>query len=287
MASRSPSRTQFGNAGSAGSTGPADPILSVRDLVVRYGTAITALDGVDLEVPPGGITAVLGGNGAGKTTLMRAISGTLGRHGGAVVSGDILVDGESLLPRPADARARTGIVQVPEGRRVFGRLTVLENLRVGRLAGPRRRGDDALDRVFALFPVLADKRRQRGALLSGGEQQMLAIGRALMAAPRLLLLDEPTLGLAPRLIDQIAELLTTIRDDGIPMLLVEQNAAVALDLADSAYVFATGRIALSGTARELRHDDRVRRLYLGDGDDFLTGSVATADPSTAPKGRRR
>jgi branched-chain amino acid transport system ATP-binding protein len=287
MASRSPSRTQFGNAGSAGSTGPADPILSVRNLVVRYGAAITALDGIDLEVAAGGITAVLGGNGAGKTTLMRAISGTLPRHGGAVVAGDIRVDGESLLSRPADARARAGIVQVPEGRRVFGRLTVLENLRVGRLAGPRRRGDDALDRVFTLFPVLADKRRQRGALLSGGEQQMLAIGRALMASPRLLLLDEPTLGLAPRLIDQIAELLTTIRDDGSPMLLVEQNAAVALDLADSAYVFATGRIALSGTARELRDDDRVRRLYLGDGDDFLTASVATVDAPAERKGRRR
>lgn len=276
MTLRSP-RTQLGKPGSAGRGKPADPILSVHDLVVRYGAAVTALDGVSLTVAPGTITAVLGGNGAGKSTLMRAISGTLLRHGGAVVSGGIEVEGRSLLSMPADARARSGVVQVPEGRRIFGRLTVLENLRVGRMAGSPRRSSDQFDRVFTLFPVLAQKRRQRGALLSGGEQQMLAIGRALMASPRLLLLDEPTLGLAPRLIDQIAELLSTIRDDGISMLLVEQNAAVALDLAEHAYVISTGRVALEGPAAELRGDDRVRRLYLGDVDgDPLTASIGTA-----------
>jgi branched-chain amino acid transport system ATP-binding protein len=167
------------------------------------------------------------------------------------------------------------VVQVPEGRRIFGRLTVLENLRIGQIAGAR--DTDQLDRVLTLFPVLAGKRRQRGALLSGGEQQMLAIGRALMASPRLLLLDEPTLGLAPRLIDQIAELVLAIKADGIPMLLVEQNAAVALDLADHAYVFSTGRVALAGPAADLRGDDRVRGLYLGDVDvEPLTASVTTA-----------
>jgi branched-chain amino acid transport system ATP-binding protein len=269
------SGTQLGKQGSAGVGEPADPVLSVRDIVVRYGTAVTALDGVTVAVAPRTITAVLGGNGAGKTTLMRAISGTLERHGGAVLSGEVELADAPLAGMPADARARAGVVQVPEGRRIFGRLTVLENLRIGQLAGGRR--TDRLERVFTLFPVLADKRRQRGALLSGGEQQMLAIGRALMASPRVLLLDEPTLGLAPRLIDQIAELLLTIKADGIPMLLVEQNAAVALELADHAYVFSTGRVALSGPAAGLRDDDRVRGLYLGDADvDPLTASVTTA-----------
>lgn len=265
MTMRSSRRARAVVAGSADSTtGSADPLLSVRDLTVRYGTAVTALDDVTLDVRQGSITAVLGGNGAGKSTLMRSISGNLSRHDGSVIAGDIRFEGRSLLPVATERRTRLGLVQVPEGRRIFGRLTVSENLRVGRFGNSGKKSAGQLDRVFDLFPALAQKRRQRGALLSGGEQQMLAIGRALMASPRVLLLDEPTLGLAPLIIDQIVELLGRIRDEGTTLLLVEQNAGVALDLADEAYVFVTGRIALSGPAVELREDDRVRRLYLGD-----------------------
>jgi len=269
MTLRSTSRTRLGNNGSAGPSGPADPLLSVRDLTVRYGAAVTALDNVSLDVAPGSITAVLGGNGAGKTTLMRAISGTLSRHTGSVLGGDIRFAGTSLLPLATEKRTKAGVVQVPEGRRVFGRLTVTENLRVGRFGstGGSRAGD--LDHVFELFPALAERRKQRAALLSGGEQQMLAIGRALMASPKLLLLDEPTLGLAPLIIDQIVELLGRIRDEGTTLLLVEQNAGVALDLADTAYVFTIGTVALSGPAEALRSDDRVRRLYLGEVDETV------------------
>ncbi|HWH26678.1 MAG TPA: ABC transporter ATP-binding protein [Pseudolysinimonas sp.] len=260
---RSSSWTQLGEDGSAGPTRPADPFLSVRNITVRYGTAITALTDVSVDVSPGSITAVLGGNGAGKSTLMRAISGNLSRHSGAILGGDILLEGESLLGVSPERRAKAGVVQVPEGRRIFGRLTVTENLRVGRFGNPAGRTANDLERIFTLFPALAGKRRQRGALLSGGEQQMLAIGRALMAEPRVLLLDEPTLGLAPLIIDQIADLLDRIRSEGTTILLVEQNVGVALDLADTAYVFSTGTVALSGTAAELRNDDRVRSLYLG------------------------
>jgi branched-chain amino acid transport system ATP-binding protein len=262
---RSSSRTRLRKGGSAGDTrSPTEPLLSVRGLTVRYGATVAALNGVSLDVAPGSITAVLGGNGAGKTTLMRAISGNLSRHTGSVIAGDILFDGRSLLSLAPERRTRAGVVQVPEGRRIFARLTVAENLRVGRFGNPRRHDAGDLDRIFEIFPTLAKKRRLRGALLSGGEQQMLAIGRALMASPRLLLLDEPTLGLAPLIIDQIAELLARIRGDGMTLLLVEQNAGVALDLADTAYVFSAGSVALSGPASGLRDDERVRRLYFGD-----------------------
>ncbi len=246
------------------STEAADPLLSVRELDVQYGAAINALNGVSLAVNTGSITAVLGGNGAGKTTLMRSISGVLSRHSGTVLKGEIVYDNRSILTFAPERRVTAGIVQVPEGRRIFGRLTVTDNLRVGRFGNPqgRKRGD--VERVFDIFPALADKRRKRGALLSGGEQQMLAIGRALMASPRLLLLDEPTLGLAPLIIEQIVVLLDRIRGEGTTLLLVEQNASVALNLADHAYVFATGNVALSGATKALRNDDRVRRLYLGD-----------------------
>ncbi|MEO7125527.1 MAG: ABC transporter ATP-binding protein [Nakamurella sp.] len=253
------------NGGSAGqSARPAEPFLSVRDVTVRYGAAVTALDGVSVDVAKGSITAVLGGNGAGKTTLMRTISGTLSRHTGALLNGDIIFDGQSLRSRPAERRTKAGVVQVPEGRRVFGRLSVLENLRVGRFGNPEGKSVGDIQQVFDLFPALAKLRSRRAALLSGGEQQMLAIGRALMAKPRLLLLDEPTLGLAPLIIKQIVELLGRIRSEGTTLLLVEQNAGVALGIADYAYVFATGRVALSGPSEDLRNDDRVRALYLGD-----------------------
>ncbi len=262
---RSSHRTRLGNSGSADvPRTSAEPLLSVIDVTVRYGATVAALTGVSLEVAPGSITAVLGGNGAGKTTLMRAISGNLARHTGSVLAGDIRFDGRSILPLAPERRTRIGIVQVPEGRRIFARLSVTENLRVGRFGNPRRHEAGDLERIFEIFPSLAQKRRLRGALLSGGEQQMLAIGRALMASPRLLLLDEPTLGLAPIIIDQIVALIDRIRAGGTTVLLVEQNAGVALDLADRAYVFSAGSVALSGTAAALRDDERVRRLYLGD-----------------------
>lgn len=258
------SQSQRVNESAGPAAGPADPLLSVRELNVQYGAAVTALNGVSLDVPAQGITAVLGGNGAGKTTLMRSISGVLARHSGAVLAGDIVYDGRSLAALEPERRVTAGIVQVPEGRRIFGRLSVADNLRVGRFGNPRGRTPGDIERVFETFPSLADKRRRRGAFLSGGEQQMLAIGRALMASPRLLLLDEPTLGLAPLIVDQIVALLERIRHEGTTLMLVEQNASVALNLADHAYVFSTGRVALSGSAEELRNDDRVRRLYLGD-----------------------
>ncbi|MCU1412750.1 MAG: transporter ATP-binding protein [Microbacteriaceae bacterium] len=263
---RPSSRTRLTSSnGSAGDTrSPAEPLLSVRNLSVRYGATIAALTGVTLDVTAGSITAVLGGNGAGKTTLIRAISGNLSRHSGSVLAGDVLFDGRSLLPLSPERRTRAGVVQVPEGRRIFARLTVTENLRVGRFGNPHRHAVGDVDRIFEIFPTLAKKRRLRGALLSGGEQQMLAIGRALMASPRLLLLDEPTLGLAPLIIDQIGELLGGIRAEGTTLLLVEQNAGVALDLADTAYVLSAGSVALSGSSAQLRDDERVRGLYFGD-----------------------
>lgn len=248
---------------------PAAHLLRVTGLTVRYGKAIVALQDISMSVPPGTITAVLGGNGAGKTTLMRTISGTLQRHGGAVLQGDISFAGRSLNSIATEKRTRMGIGQVPEGRRVFGRLTVEENLRVGRFGGQKgKRGE--LGHVYEMFPVLAKKRKQQAALLSGGEQQMLAIGRGLMASPEILLLDEPTLGLAPKIIDQIADLLARIRSEGTTLLLVEQNAGVALDLADYAYVFSSSELAIEGSAEALKADDRVRRLYLGESLDDET-----------------
>ncbi|MGH8894321.1 MAG: ABC transporter ATP-binding protein, partial [Actinomycetes bacterium] len=217
------------------------------------------------EVPQGGVVAVLGSNGAGKTTLLRAVSGVLDRHLGQVVGGSIQFAGTSIDRQAADRRVKAGIVQVPEGRRVFAELTVEENLRVGRFGRRRRRADgDGIDRIYSLFPVLSDRRGQHAGLLSGGEQQMLAIGRALMSSPTLLMLDEPSLGLAPRIIERIVELLQEIHGQGTAMLLVEQNAAVALDLAEHAYVLNVGRVALAGPAAELRQSDEVRRLYLGE-----------------------
>ncbi|MGH3383150.1 MAG: ABC transporter ATP-binding protein [Nocardioidaceae bacterium] len=242
------------------------PLLRVRDLGVRYGEAVSALTGVSVDVPSGGIVAVLGSNGAGKSTLLRAVSGILARHSGRVVSGTVEFAGTAIDRQPADRRVKQGIVQVPEGRRIFGELTVQENLRVGGLS-KKRRGDGELERVFALFPALAKRRTRRAALLSGGEQQMLAIGRGLMASPRLLLLDEPSLGLAPQIVEQIVDLLRDINQDGTSLLLVEQNAAVALELADYAYVLTVGRVALDGPAAELRRSDEVRRLYLGEIDE--------------------
>ncbi|MGW4804572.1 ABC transporter ATP-binding protein [Kitasatospora sp. NPDC004272] len=247
---------------------PPRPGLEVHDLTVSYGRSVRALTGVSLTVPDRGIVALLGSNGAGKSTLLRTVSGTLRLHGGAVDRGGASFDGAPLDGRDAAAAVRAGIVQVPEGRGVFPKLTVRENLRCGTLGLGRRaraRSRARQERVLDLFPVLAQRRGQAAGLLSGGEQQMLAMGRALMASPRLLLLDEPSLGLAPLMVARIAELVREINRQGTGILVVEQNAAMALELSDHAYVLEVGELRLQGPSAELAASDRVRRLYLGEG----------------------
>jgi branched-chain amino acid transport system ATP-binding protein len=239
------------------------PVLSIDSLHVSYG-GVQAVRGVSMEVPDGKVVAVLGSNGAGKTTLLRTISGTLKLQGGRVESGSVRFGDNDLRGRDPAQTVRMGLVQVPEGRRIFGRLTVEENLRAGGMGSKDRAAKaKAQERVYELFPVLKERTAQRGVLLSGGEQQMLAIGRALMASPRLLLLDEPSLGLAPRIIGQIGEVIAEINRQGTSVLLVEQNATMALGVADLAYVLDVGEVSLSGDARELSRTDEVQRLYLG------------------------
>jgi branched-chain amino acid transport system ATP-binding protein len=233
-------------------------MLSVDGLEVAYGE-IRALKGVALEVGRGEIVALLGNNGAGKTTTLKTISGLLRPTRGAVT-----LDGEPLVGVPPHDIVSKGIAHVPEGRRIFNRLTVRENLVMG--AYLRRDAGIAgdLDRVFALFPRLKERAVQVAGTLSGGEQQMLAIGRALMLSPRLLLLDEPSMGLAPVLVEQIFDTIADINRQGTTILLVEQNAAMALSIAHRGYVLETGTIALTGTAAELSDNAEVRRAYLGE-----------------------
>ena len=243
-------------------------MLSIDGLHVTYGGAVQALRGISLAVPDGKVVAVLGSNGAGKSTLLRAISGTLRLHRGRVDAGTIRYDDTQLGNRDPAQTVRLGLVQVPEGRRIFGRLTVEENLRAGGMGNRDKAAKaKARDRVYELFPVLRERSAQRGALLSGGEQQMLAIGRALMASPKLLLLDEPSLGLAPRIIGQIGEVVAEINRQGTSVLLVEQNATMALGVADLACVLDVGEVSLSGSAAELARTDEVQRLYLGHDSD--------------------
>jgi len=233
-------------------------VLEIDGLQVFYGE-IQALKGVALEVRQGEIVTLLGNNGAGKTTTLMSISGLVTPR-----SGRITLEGRPLAGVPAHEIVRRGIAHVPEGRRIFKRLTVLENLMMG--AYPRR--DDAipadLDRTLALFPILRDRLAQVAGTLSGGEQQMLAIGRALMASPRLLLLDEPSMGLSPVLVERIFETIADINRQGTTLLVVEQNAAMALAIAHRGYVLETGAVALSGTAAELAQNPDVRRVYLGE-----------------------
>ena len=247
-----------------GGEGADDALLRVADLYVSYTGAVRALAGVSLSVHDGAVVSVLGSNGAGKSTLLRAISGTLPRHGGAIASGSIELAGRSLIGVDAADVARGGLVQVPEGRRIFGNLTVAENLRAGGMAA-RDKGEReaARRRVLELFPILGQRAVQRAGLLSGGEQQMLAIGRALMAGPRVLLLDEPSLGLAPKIVEQVGEAIREINRQGVTVVLVEQNAAMALAVSDSAVVLEVGRVSLSGEADELAATDGVRDRYLG------------------------
>jgi ABC-type branched-subunit amino acid transport system ATPase component len=263
-----------------GLTGDAnESILEVADLHVSYG-GVRALRGVSLAVPQGQIVAVLGNNGAGKSTLLRAISGTLALHHATVDRGAVRLGDRELAGLDPAKVVRAGVVQVPEGRRIFGELTVEENLRAGAFGRSERAGArEAHDRVFDLFPRLKDRRSQHGALLSGGEQQMLAIGRALMSDPKVLLLDEPSLGLAPQLVDRIGEIIQEINQQGTAVVLVEQNAAMALKIAHRAYVLEVGQVALEGDARELAGRDEVRERYLGIAGEEDVQKV-TAEPIT-------
>jgi branched-chain amino acid transport system ATP-binding protein len=232
-------------------------VLDVADLSVAYGQRC-ALDRVSLTVAPGEIVALLGANGSGKSTMLRAISGLV-----RPMTGTIRWEGRDLGRLPADAIVTHGVGHVPEGRDVFTDFTVLENLLVGAHTVAAREVSGRLEAAYALFPVLRERRRQRAGTLSGGEQQMLAIARALMTRPRLLLLDEPSLGLAPRLVREIFRVVRTINADGVAVLLVEQNARAALAVAARGYVLETGRVVASGPASELALDPRIRAAYLG------------------------
>ena len=239
-------------------------LLEVQQLRVRYGTAGLALDGVDFSVPQGGAVALLGANGAGKTTALRAITGLLRFNGGSVTGGQIRFDGHSVLGRDPDWLVGAGIAQVLEGRRVVAELTVSENLRIGAFSPrTRRRERELRDRQLELFPRLRERLTQPAGLLSGGEQQMLAIARALMAQPRLLVLDEPSLGLAPQVVAQIADVLNAIVRRGTSVLLVEQSTALALRTTTHAYLFETGRVRAHDETAALLGDERVRASYLG------------------------
>jgi branched-chain amino acid transport system ATP-binding protein len=233
-------------------------VLEIRGLRAAYGP-IEALRGVDLDVRAGELVCLLGANGAGKSTALRVISGLL-----RPTHGSILFEGQPIAGREPAAILSAGIAHCPEGRRVFPHLTVDENLRMGAYIRRDREGIAAdLDRVCTHFPVLAERRRQAAGTLSGGEQQMLAIGRALMARPKLILFDEPSLGLAPTIVETTFGIIADIRRQGTTVLMVEQNAYLALRMADRGYVLETGRIALAGAAPDLLADDHVRRAYLG------------------------
>lgn len=232
------------------------PLLKVENLRAGYGQ-IEALHGVDLEINSGEIVCLIGNNGAGKSTTLMSISGIVKQKTGRIAFRD--EEMTSLAPHKIVAK---GISQVPEGRRIFPTLTVEENLRAGGFLHPKR-NKEKMEEVFELFPRLKERRRQLGGSMSGGEQQMLAIGRAMVNEPSLLMMDEPSLGLAPQIIDSIFEAALALRSRGMTILLIEQNANLALDVSDRAYVMELGRIVLSGTASELKHDSKVQEIYLG------------------------
>jgi branched-chain amino acid transport system ATP-binding protein len=233
-------------------------LLTVRSLCAFYGD-LQILHGIDFKIADGGVTTLLGANGAGKTTTLRALSGMIR------VRGEINLGGTEIAGRATEDIVRLGVAHVPQGRGTFSRMTTEENLQLGAMARRDYKGIACdIDRVFAYFPRLAERRKQQAGTLSGGEQQMLAIGRALMLRPRLMLLDEPSFGLAPRLVEELFTILRRLNEDErVSMLLVEQNAALALELADHAYLMETGSLVMSGPAGEVGRDENVRRSYLG------------------------
>ncbi|MER1966035.1 ABC transporter ATP-binding protein [Castellaniella sp. GW247-6E4] len=232
-------------------------MLQVSGLESCYGR-IQALKGIDLEVRKGELVALIGANGAGKTTFLRTLSGVQ-----PMSAGSIRFNGQDISRLRSDLRVRRGICHSPEGRQVFGPLAIEDNLRLGAYTRPRAQAEQDLERVYAMFPILKEKRRLPAGTLSGGQQQMLAISRALMGRPRLLLLDEPSMGLAPLLVEEVFNVIKTLKAEGITILLVEQNAFAALGIADRAYVLETGRIVLSGTGRDMSRNEEVRAAYLG------------------------
>lgn len=234
-------------------------MLDIKDLRTFHGRKIEALQGVSLQVHPGEIVALIGANGAGKSTLLKSIAGLLSPD-----SGEIFFEGQRIHRKPPHHITALGIIYVPEGRRVFPRLTVTENLRMGAyLRRDRSSISSDLDRMMELFPVLRERGDQLGATLSGGEQQMLAMARALMARPKVLMLDEPSMGLAPLMVEKIFEIIAQIHQQGMTILMVEQNAQKALQIARRAYVLETGKIVLEGAAGDLLHNPQVRHAYLG------------------------
>jgi branched-chain amino acid transport system ATP-binding protein len=232
-------------------------LLEVNDINVYYGS-IHAIKGISFEVNEGEIVTLIGANGAGKSTTLNTISGLLRPR-----SGDIMFDGESLLHVPAHKTINKGIALCPEGRRVFLNMSVRDNLEMGAYTRSDAEAKETIETVFERFPRLKERENQSAGTLSGGEQQMLAMGRAMMSRPRLLMLDEPSMGLAPILVDEIFDIIKVLHESGTTILLVEQNAKMALGIADRAYVLETGKISMSGDAHELANDDRVRKAYLG------------------------
>lgn len=239
-------------------------MLSVENLEVVYNDVILVLRGISLEVPDGQIVALLGANGAGKTTTMRAISGLLDVHNGDVTKGHVLFEGRDITHLDPSQRVKLGISQVMEGRRIFAELTVDENLTAGAFSNRNRAAvTTAHDRVMTMFPLLADRRKSVAGYMSGGEQQMLAIGRALMQDPKLLILDEPSLGLAPKLVQQIKGIIVEINQQGSAVLLIEQNANMALSIAHHGYIMENGKMVMDGDPKRLLKDEDVQEFYLG------------------------
>ena len=238
----------------------ADALLELKNVRVRYGV-IEAVKGINLKVNEGEIVSLIGGNGAGKTTTLRAISMV---HGPA--EGEILFQGENLTSLKSHEVVHRGIIQVPEGRHIFPNMSVAENLEMGafNVSGAKAESKQIIDHIFELFPRLQERRRQAGGTLSGGEQQMLAIGRAMMARPKLLMLDEPSMGLAPQVVERVFEVIQEINSEGVPVLLVEQNAQMALQTSNRGYVIETGEIVLDDDAKKLLGNDQVRKAYLGE-----------------------
>ncbi|WP_342364402.1 ABC transporter ATP-binding protein [Terrarubrum flagellatum] len=235
------------------------PLLEARGVSVRYGK-VEAVRDVSFAVPAGAIVSIIGANGAGKSTLLNAIMGAL------PCAGEIRIDDKPVASRPIEQRVEEGLSLVPERRELFGAMSIEDNLLLGGFRRPAQQRNESLEKVFALFPRLRERRRQEAGTLSGGERQMLAMGRALMARPRVLMLDEPSLGLAPRIVRDILDIVVALRDQGVAILLVEQNAAAALKISDYAYVMEFGRFALEGTASDLAKDERIADIYFGAGE---------------------